>query len=294
MGNEEVLHKETPLSPEDCFLVMHRPQTGIDFPLHVHLEFELNYLENASGAIRIVGDSMEVISDLDLVMIAGGTKHAYSNNKCLRKGIFEVTIQFRESLFDSLIDKRHFKTMKDMFENATNGLVFSRDMVLSIRDRLKALSNDEEVDSFHNLLYLIDILKILSLDKSARKLSPGNTSPSNNEGDTDRLEHIMLYLHENYHNRVTLSEISESLHMSESSLMRFMKKWTGKTFVDNLNEIRIAEAVYRLTDTSDSISEICYKCGFNNLSNFNRIFKRRRGGTPSEYREMYSRSKVII
>lgn len=79
-----------------------------------------------------------------------------------------------------------------------------------------------------------------------------------------------------------------------ASLMRFLKKWTGKTFIDNLNEIRVAEAVCRLTDTSDSISEICYRCGFNNLSNFNRVFKRRRGSTPTEYREKYSRSRFII
>lgn len=82
--------------------------------------------------------------------------------------------------------------------------------------------------------------------------------------------------------------------MSESSLVRFLKRRTGQTFIDNLNEIRVAEAVYRLTDTGESISEICYRCGFNNLSNFNRVFKKRRGTTPSEYREKYSRSRFIV
>lgn len=272
MGKVDVLKETTPLSSEDCFLVMQRPKSGFNFPLHVHMEFELNYLENAAGAIRIVGDSVEEIDDLDLVLIAGGTKHAYSNHKCPCNGIFEITIQFHKSLFDSLINRRHFKTMKDMFDNASSGLVFSREMILGIQDKLRMLSNDNKSDSFKNLLRLVEI----------------------HNNDTDRLDSIMLYLHENYQKRITLSEVAKLTNMSDASLMRFLKKWTGKTFIDNLNEIRVAEAVCRLTDTSDSISEICYRCGFNNLSNFNRVFKRRRGSTPTEYREKYSRSRFII
>ena len=264
MGKVDVLKETTPLSSEDCFLVMQRPKSGFNFPLHVHMEFELNYLENAAGAIRIVGDSVEEIDDLDLVLIAGGTKHAYSNHKCPCNGIFEITIQFHKSLFDSLINRRHFKTMKDMFDNASSGLVFSREMILGIQDKLRMLSNDNKPDSFKNLLRLVEILKILSLDKAARRLNAVNTVKNYNNNDTDRLDSIMLYLHENYQKRITL------------------------------NEIRVAEAVCRLTDTSDSISEICYRCGFNNLSNFNRVFKRRRGSTPTEYREKYSRSRFII
>lgn len=71
MGKVDVLKETTPLSSEDCFLVMQRPKSGFNFPLHVHMEFELNYLENAAGAIRIVGDSVEEIDDLDLVLIRG-------------------------------------------------------------------------------------------------------------------------------------------------------------------------------------------------------------------------------
>ncbi|WP_165157188.1 AraC family transcriptional regulator [Parabacteroides sp. ZJ-118] len=294
MGKVDVWKETTPLSSEDCFLVMQRLKSGFNFPLHVHMEFELNYLENAAGAIRIVGDSVEEIDDLDLVLIAGGTKHAYSNHECACDGIFEITIQFHKSIFDSLINKRHFKTMKDMFDNASSGLVFSREMILGIQDNLRMLSNDSKSDSFQNLLRLIEILRILSLDKAARRLNAVNTVKNYNDDDTDRLDSIMLYLHENYQRRITLSEVAKSTNMSDASLMRFLKKWTGKTFIDNLNEIRVAEAVCRLIDTSDSISEICYRCGFNNLSNFNRVFKRRRGSTPTEYREKYARSRFII
>ena len=234
MGKVDVLKKETSLSHEDCFLVIQRKQ-GFDFLLHVHMEFELNYLENAEGAIRIVGDSIEEIEDDDLVLIAGGTKHSYSNHKCLSQDVFEITIQFHKSLFDSLIEKRNFRTIKDMFNKASSGLVFSKEMVLEIRDKLKMLSNDNKPDSFKNLLRLIEILKILSLDKSARRLNAVNTVANYNNKDIDRLDYIMSFLHQNYQKRITLLDVATYINMSEASLMRFLKKWTGKTFIDNLN-----------------------------------------------------------
>lgn len=273
MGSVDVLREITPLSPEDCFLVMQRPKRSFSYPLHVHPEFELNYLENAAGAIRIVGDSVEEMEELDLLLVAGGAKHA--------------------SLFDSFINKRHFKTIKDMFGKASCGLVFSREMILRIQPELKKLSSDKP-DSFHNLLRLIEILKTLSLDEKARKLNAINTVENFSNIDNDRLDTIMLFLHENYQRPVLLSELASLINMSEASLTRFLKKWTGKTFIDNLNDIRIAEAVCRLIDTSDTIAEICYKSGFNNLSNFNRAFKRRKGNTPTEYREKYARTRFRI
>jgi AraC-like DNA-binding protein len=294
MANQvDVLKEITSLSAEDCFLVMQRIKNSFTYPLHVHPEFELNYLENANGAIRIVEDSVEEIGDLDLLLVAGGTCHAYSNHKCKFAGTTEITVQFYRTMFDSLINKRHFKTIKTMFENAVHGLVFSRQTIIGIRPKLKMISGDAP-DSFQNFLLLIEILKNLSLDGGARRLNASNKIKNFSNLDSDRLERIMLFLHENYHHPVTLDSVADLLNTSKSSLTRFLKKWTGKTFIDNLNDIRISGAACRLIDTSDSIAEICYKSGYNNLSNFNRVFRKRKGLTPTEYREKYARSRFMI
>lgn len=293
MNVNRVLNETTALSEEDCFLVIQRSKPGFFFPLHTHSEFELNYLENADGALRIVGDSVEEISGLDLVMVAGGIRHTYTNHNCLRRNIWEITIQFRTNQFESLIDKRHFQSIKNMFLNAQTGIVFSREAILRIQNDLKELANDQ-VDSFGNFLKLLKILKKLSLDQNTRRLSNSESNATYNKQDTGRLESIMVYLHENYQSPILLSEAALYMSMSESSLTRFLKKWTGKTFIDNLNDIRIAAASNRLIDTSDSISEICYKCGFNNMSNFNRLFKKRKGHTPTVYRELYALSRFRI
>ena len=289
----DVLKERTALSTEDCFLVMTRMRNSFTYPLHVHSEFELNYLENANGAIRIVEDSVEKIGDLDLLLVAGGTCHAYSNHKCKFEETTEVTIQFYRTMFDSLLNKRHFKTIKSMFENAVHGLVFSRQMIIDIRPKLKMISGGAP-DSFQNFLLLVEILKNLSLDGAARRQNASNKMKNFSHFDSDRLERIMLFLHENYHHPVTLACVADLINTSESSLTRFLKKWTGKTFIDNLNDIRISQAACRLTDTSDTIAEICYKSGYNNLSNFNRVFRKRKGLTPSEYREKYAHSRFMV
>lgn len=296
MGKADILKEMIPLSSEDCFLIKQRTKKRFDFPLHIHREFELNYLENAKGALRIVGDAMEKIEDLDLVLIAGGVRHAFSNSDCSCNQVFQITIQFNASIFDSLLDKRLFRSVKEMFEKAAGGLVFGQEQIVDIQSKLKSLSSESNPDSFSSLLRLIDILKSLSMDQSAKILNPVYSIKENQNlsHDTDRLKRIMDYLHANYYKRITLSELADLISMSEPSLVRFFKKWTGKTFVDNLNEIRVENAICRLVDTTDSISEICYKCGFNNLSNFNRIFKKMQQMTPSVYREKFTKTKIKL
>lgn len=278
------------LSPEDCFQVVKRPQMDRNGLLHVHFEYELYYLEKSFNTLRVVEDSVEEVGHLDLVLIAGGTKHAYINHEATRGDMLEVTVHFSRFQFDSLLDKRHFKSIKTMFDKARGGLVFSQETIVSLQENIKSLTNDDQSDSFSNLLRLIAILKRLSLDDNVRRLNAEHVSMDSNQAGSDRLESIISFLHANFRNPITLQEVSSMVGMSEASLNRFLKRWTGKTFVDHLNDIRIFEVTSCLINSSDTVSEICYKCGFNNLSNFNCIFKKRKGCTPTEYRMRYAAS----
>ncbi|MBQ5527477.1 MAG: helix-turn-helix transcriptional regulator, partial [Bacteroidales bacterium] len=72
------------------------------------------------------------------------------------------------------------------------------------------------------------------------------------------------------------------------------KSRTGKTVIDYIIDIRLGNAARLLVDTTQNISEICYSCGFNNLSNFNRLFKSKRGYTPREFRTLFKKNKVFV
>ncbi len=100
--------------------------------------------------------------------------------------------------------------------------------------------------------------------------------------------------HENYRKDIHLSDVAAYVNMSEVSFSRFMKKRTGKNYIEYLNDLRLGIASRYLVDTNKTIAEICYDCGFNNLSNFNRLFKKRKGVTPKEFRENYSKMRILI
>jgi len=104
---------------------------------------------------------------------------------------------------------------------------------------------------------------------------------------------LMRPLKENYHKKITLDEVAELLNMSKVSFNRFMKKTSRQTFIEYVNEVRIDNAARLLAAMDYSISEIAFKCGFNNIANFNRIFKKTKKLTPSAYRKKFYNFKQI-
>jgi AraC-like DNA-binding protein len=105
-----------------------------------------------------------------------------------------------------------------------------------------------------------------------------------------RVETIMKFLNHNFDKNVTLGEAAKIAAMSEVAFSRFFKMRTGKTFVDTLTEIRLGHASRMLIETTQGITEVAYKCGFNNISNFNRVFKKKKDCTPKEFRQEFNAS----
>ena len=109
VAQNQIIREITPLSDKDCFYIAERYKTEFTYPMHSHAEFELNFTEKAAGVRRIVGDSAEIISDYDLVLITGkDLEHVWEQHDCCSKEIREITIQFSSDLFfKSFINKNH-------------------------------------------------------------------------------------------------------------------------------------------------------------------------------------------
>src|SRR5215208_3832886 len=95
-----LLREITPLTQNDCFTLFSRMKSEFDFPLHYHEEFELNFIQNAKNARRVIGDHMEEIDELELVLVGPNLQHGWFTHKCTCTEIKEVTIQFHRDLFD--------------------------------------------------------------------------------------------------------------------------------------------------------------------------------------------------
>lgn len=296
MINSELFKEISPLSSKDCFILIERRKSNFNFPIHVHPECELNYIENAKGAQRIVGDSIEEIDEEELVLITNPRlEHAWMDHKNKSQDIHEVTIQFHLGLLsEDFLNKNQLISIQQLFRHAEKGVVFSREAITKVRPLLKTLTCEN--DSFYSLVKLLIIFHELSMDKGLRELSSRLFVASNEEKEHNnkKLNKIIDYVNRHYADTIRLSDIAEMVNMSEASFCRFIKQHTSKSFIDFLTDIRLGTAARALVDSSLSIAEIGYNCGFNNLSNFNRIFKKKKGTTPSEFRENYRKNKTIV
>lgn len=286
------VHREiTPLSPEDSFLVFDRIKEVFDFPIHFHPEYELNFIGNGKGVKRVVGDSVEDIDDIELVLVGPNLHHGWIMNEFDNKEIHEITIQFHETLFnDEILSRRIMKPIKDMFDRSIHGILFSKRTATEVYERISQVSKLDSMDYF---LEFISILHDLANSRNQRLLSTYTANRENFE-NSDKIKAVYEYVQENYNRKITLAEVSELVNMSHVSFNRFMKKRTGKTFVDYVNDVRISNASIRLIEKDVSISEIAFDCGFNNIANFNRVFKKLKQCTPSQYKSEFSGIKRIL
>lgn len=282
----------TPLSEKDTFYIAVRRKECFTYPIHSHKEYELTFCENAAGAKRVVGDSAETIEDNDLVLITGQQlEHAWEQHKCQSKEIQEITIQFsEESLPSTLLEKNQFLTIKRMLERAQKGLCFSNKTIKEIRPLLFKLG--EEKNGFYATLKLWEILYKLSLSDNARTLSSESFSHASIHSDSRRVQLIQNYIGAHFQEEIRLEQLAKMVDMNITAFSRFFKQRTGKSLSDYIVSIRLGHVARLLIDTNQSISEISYSCGFNNLSNFNRLFKKNKNCTPKEFRAAYKNKNL--
>jgi len=287
-----VMREITPLTPSDCFTIFSRTKQKFDFPLHYHEEYELNLILNAKGAKRVIGGHIDVIDEVELVLIGPNLYHAWFTHQCQSEAITEVTIQFHKDLFDDRFLKRNqLNFVRNMLDHSQRGVLFSPETIALLKDRILSL---DKKSGFDSVLELLSILHDLSVSRNFKTLSDLSFSNDRFQYNSRRIERVFEFMNSNYNRQVTLAEVSKLANMPEASFSRFIKKRTGKTFIDTLNEIRLGHASRLLIDTTNTIAEIAYKCGFNNISNFNRIFKRKKFCIPKEFRETYAGNRVFI
>ena len=108
------------------------------------------------------------------------------------------------------------------------------------------------------------------------------------------IQRVIRYINLHYTEEIRLSQLAELTDMTSVSFSRFFKLRTGKSLSDYIIDIRLGHATRQLVDSTKTVAEICYECGFNNLSNFNRIFKKKKGCSPKEFREIYYKKKIFV
>ena len=275
--------------------VADRHKKEFDYPIHVHDVLELNFVANGAGTRRVVGDSSEVIGDLDLVLIASpDLEHVWEQHECKSEDIHEVTVQFRLN-FDLSTSPFRFNSYKPIYQmlmRAKRGLAFPPRAIMLVYHRLVRLSSIEEgflaVQEFFSILYE------LSKFDDARELATSSFAKVGIESESKRILKVKNYIDEHYKDELSLEQLADLVGMTPTAFSRYFKQRTSKNISEYIVDIRLGHAARMLIDTADSVSVICWRTGFNTLSNFNRLFRKRKGCSPTEFREKYQKTKVIV
>lgn len=287
-----VIREITPLTQNDCFTIFSRTKEGFDFPLHNHEEMELNLILNGTGAKRIVGDHIGEIEDMELVFIGSNLAHGWFTHNCKSKEICEYTIQFHKDLIDEKFLRRNqLAQIRKMFDQAKKGILFNKGTIAEIVPRITGLVRKS---GFVSILELLSILHDLSISENYKTLSDASFTNEHYNYNSRRIEKVFEYMNLNFNKLITLNDVAKVANMPDASFSRFIKKRTGYSFIDSLNEIRLGHVSRMLLDTTESVSEIAFKCGFNNMANFNRTFKSKKGCTPKDFRNNYLGNRIFV
>lgn len=291
--NNDVISEITRLTEKDCYHLVERHKKRHTYPLHRHGEMELNFVENCRGNKRIIGDSIEVLDNYDLVLMGGGLEHTWEQHECSSPDIREVTIHFSRDLFaDSFLAKTHMQSLADLLDRSNVGVAFGMKAIMHVYDRLNALVNMEP--GFYSVMMFFELMYELSISSDYHLLSSSAFAHSVMATDSRRVQKVKEFIDNNYREDIRLQELANLASMTPTAFSRFFKLRTNKSISEYIIDVRLGHASRLLADSTMAIVEICYRCGFNNISNFNRIFKKRKGCTPTEFRENYHKKHIIV
>jgi AraC-like DNA-binding protein len=256
------------------------------FPWHYHSEYEIDYIVKSHGT-RYVGDNVGDFSNGNLVLIGSNVPHLWKNapefyNDDPSYRVNALVIQFPGDFVQGFRNSYpEFRNIQELFERAERGICFTGLESEKLGSQLLGLL---QLSGVERLIAFIRILEQMSVSKAYRLLASEAYKTTVAAGSDQRLSKILNYIQLNYQNELSVDALARQFGMNTTAFCRYFKENTSKTMVQYINEMRVGYACKLLMDKTMSVSQICFESGFNNIANFNRIFKRINGCAPSEYR----------
>jgi AraC-like DNA-binding protein len=257
-------------------------------PWHYHPEFELTLIIKSFGQ-RQVGDSIENFSPGDLILVGSNLPHVWKNDETFFVGqdgnkAQAIVVKFLPDFAGPEFFKRHEMAAIShlLFEIAPMGVKLFGNLKMKVSEIMHNLLQMDDTERFIWLLYILNLISKSSEYELLASLSYHNEKPAN----THRINKILDYIMEHYQEELTLEKVAEQIGMNKNAFCRFYKRATRKSLFTTLNEVRVAKACQLLSETDMNVLQICFACGYNNISSFNKAFKKYKGMSPIRYRSL--------
>ncbi|NCI49436.1 AraC family transcriptional regulator [Sediminibacterium roseum] len=291
----KVLQFTIPVAGNKNIILRHEVLPHFYPHLHRHDEIQLTWIKKGEGTL-VVDNNMHPFSSNQIYYLGANQPHVfksdpvYFKSKSKRK-VESLTIHFNPNgKLSHLFSLEEMKAAVLFLQKHSNGFVVPDKHVDEVAQKMVAVSKSNGMDQ---LIAFVDLLKRFSTIARLKELSRSTALNTVSEHDGIRLSNIYHFIMANYAKQITLEDVAKQAHMTTQAFCRYFKKRTQHTFVSFLNEVRINEACKKLTMQdlhSVSISSIAYNCGFNTITNFNRVFRSVVGESPREYMDHYFKS----
>ena len=287
----KVVYEKVVPPADSSFAVVDKRARAFDGKYHFHPEIEITLIERGVGR-RVVGDKIDSFAPGDLVLLGANLPHQYVTEPQPQQPsesplAAAKVIQFLPELFDdALLRLPELARVAAMLKRSMRGLCFGGKTAERSRHLISRLF---DARGSRRLLLLLELLDNLSLDSRAAPIASAGYSTNITPREGDLTDRALQYLGRRYAEPIRLAHLCDHLHVAPATCTRLLRKSVGRSFKTLLHEIRISHACRILLETSRPISDAAYASGFQNLSNFNRHFRKFKGCTPREYRNLMRR-----
>lgn len=253
-------------------------------PYHFHPELELTLILKGKGK-RYVGSHVDDYSPSDLVLLGPNLPHCWKTEEESTKNSVSIVIHFnRDFLGEGFFGQPGMDAALQLLNHSSHGLQFTGNNT-EIEKRIISLFTEK--DLFKKIILFLDVLHALSREKKFTILDRQNYYSALSENEKKRINNVIGYVVENFQNSISLKDAAAVAHLTTHAFCKYFKKITRKTFMEAVNDYRIDFATKQLVNTDKGIAEIGFGSGFNDLSNFHRIFKRKIKQSPLNYRNKF-------
>lgn len=278
-----------PVNSGESFVTRYFDYPYYPTPWHFHPEYELVLVTESTGK-RFIGDHISEFGPGNLALLGPYLPHNYRNApqyfaKKSKLRARSIVVHFKETSFGKhFLELPESQKIKQLLGRSFKGITITGVTNKIISEKLLDLVEAKE---FSRWLILIEILHILSTSNDCYPICK-EIITGQNINETNRMNLVIEFVIKNFNRQIALNEVADIAHMAENSFSRYFSQRTRRPFTSFVNEVRLNHASKLLLETNKSITEICSDCGFNNLSNFNRQFRRLYDLNPKNLRKIHS------
>lgn len=283
-----VVHKST-IPIDQMFVVRELRDKYFDPTWHAHSEFQLFVVLEGTGT-RFIGDNIKTFKAGELILTGPHLPHLWRSDEAYFSksevlAIHGIVLYLNEHfLGEQALQKEELVMVKKLLTKSKKGLEFFGESKEQVIQLLKALIPLKGID---RVIVLLQLLKVLATAKDCQFISHSDYGDPVKAVETDRTNIVYAYVLKNFRRKIILQEVAALVHMTPTSFSRYFTRNSNKNFSAFVAEVRIRQACKLLVETEEPIEAICYDCGFNTLSNFNKQFRELMADNPSSYRKKF-------